>query len=224
MEARVHYGCGDHAGPNWLNFDVSPMLRIERLPGGSLLKRLAGGGRPFPKAVQPGNIVKGALVPEGTASAAYASHVLEHLSLEDARVAIRNTYRMLAPGGVFRLIVPDLEWRAKLYLADMSKGDANAASEFMRQCILGREERYRSPIHWLRKQLSGSSHLWMWDFVSMKAELEAAGFSQVRRCVCGDADDPAFAEVENPNRFVGSIDDTTSMPELAMEAVKPGHV
>lgn len=224
MTVRVHYGCGDHAGAGWLNFDVSPMLRVERLPGGSALKKFVGGGRPFPKSVRAGNIVDGPLVEESTATSAYASHVLEHLSLEEARVAIRNTYHMLAPGGVFRLIVPDLEWRAEMYLADMRKGDANAASEFMRQCILGREHRYRGPIHWLRKQLSGSSHLWMWDFVSMKAELESAGFTNIRRCSYGDAADPGFAEVENPNRFVGSIDDTTSMPELAMEAIRPGRI
>ena len=218
---RVHYGCGDHVGPSWLNFDVSPMLRIERLPGGKLLKRLAGGGRPFPREVRSGNIIKGLLVDEGTASAAYASHVLEHLTLEDARVAIANTYRMLAPGGVFRLIVPDLEWRAELYLTNLRKGDANAASEFLRQCILGQENRYRGLRQRIRKTFSGSTHLWMWDFTAMKAELERVGFTQVRRCVPGDAADPTFGEVENPRRFVGSINVGTFMPELAVEAVKP---
>src|SRR5688572_14458419 len=130
---RVHYGCGDKVGKSWLNFDASPMLRVEHFPVvGGLFKRLAGGGTPFPREVRYGNIIEGPLVPEGTARAVYASHVLEHLSLKDARTALAHTYRMLAPDGVFRLIVPDLRTRAELYLHEVEAGNPEAASNFMR--------------------------------------------------------------------------------------------
>lgn len=200
------------------NFDVSPMLRIEQLPLGSTIKQLAGGGRPFPRGIKPGNILNGPLVSSGTAKAAYASHVLEHLSFEDALLAVKNTHAMLAIGGVFRLIVPDLEWRAKLYISEL--GDPKAPSEFVRQCIFGREHRMRGIRQAIRKTFSGSTHLWMWDFYSMRKALEDVGFTQVRRCQYGDAADPAFAEVENEKRFFGAIDDVRRMPELAIEAIK----
>jgi hypothetical protein len=216
---RVHYGCGDKTGPSWLNFDASPMIPVERLPiFGKLLHKLSGGGAPFPPAVNYGNIIKAPLVPEGTATAVYASHVLEHLSLADARAALRNTYRMLAPGGVFRLIVPDLRSRIERYTADASAGDPEAAHNFMRYCLLGMEERPRGIVRTLRKAFSGSSHLWMWDASAMRAELERCGFTAIRECSFGDADDPAFSEVENPARFA---DTTLARPECALEAKKP---
>ena len=124
----VQYGCGFSAGDGWLNFDASPTLWIERLPVvGKLVSRaLAGNARHFPDDVEFGDIRKGPLVAPGSADAVYALHVLEHLSLDDFRTAIRNTHVMLAPGGVFRLIVPDLLARAKRYVRD-AETDPRAA-------------------------------------------------------------------------------------------------
>ncbi|WP_309091721.1 methyltransferase domain-containing protein [Phenylobacterium sp.] len=218
--ALVHYGCGDQLGPTWLNFDISPILRIARLPGGKLLSALAGVGDAFPPGVLVGDITKAPLVAPGTAAAAYASHVLEHMTLEDCRAALTNTYRMLAPGGVFRLIVPDMEWRARLYLEELGRGDPEAASNLMRYSILGQERRL-GVVRRLRKAFSGTSHLWMWDFTSMSHELKQAGFVSIRRCQYGDAANPLFAEVENPDRFWGTVDSGARYPELAMEAVRP---
>jgi SAM-dependent methyltransferase len=220
-EIRIHFGCGDKVGASWLNFDTSPMLKVERIPIiGGVLRLLAGGGAPFPRQVLFGNIVNGPLVDEGSAVAVYASHVLEHLSLQDARSALKNTFRMLAPGGVFRLIVPDLRSRAELYLRQVQAGDPDAASNFMRFSLLGQEERPRGLVKPIRRAFSGSSHLWMWDSVSMRRELEDCGFERIRVCQFGDSKDPAFAELEDQSRF---IDSTLQTPECALEAYKPAN-
>jgi hypothetical protein len=216
---RVHFGCGDSIGASWKNFDVSPMLMIERIPLiGSLLHKALGGGTPFPREVIYGNIAEKLLVPEGTAHAAYASHVLEHLTLEEARRAVRHTFRMLRPGGMFRVIVPNLRSRAERYLQDLEAGDPEAASNFMRYSLLGLEQRPRGMIRTLRRAFSGTPHLWMWDTVAMRAELERAGFVNVRECKFGDAEDPAFRELEREDRF---IDASLQRPECAMEGRKP---
>jgi hypothetical protein len=41
----------------------------------------------------------------------------------------------------------------------------------------------------------------MWDYKSIKAELEDAGFVQVRRAFFGDSGDPMFKEVEVESRW-----------------------
>ena len=55
----------------------------------------------------------------------------------------------------------------------------------------------------------------MYDFASLKALLEHAGFTGVRRCSLGDCTDPMFTLVEDKDRFFDSGE-----RELAIEAVR----
>lgn len=94
---RVQFGAGYQAPEGWLNFDASPSVWIERLPLiGRFLKINA---TRFPAGIRYGDIVRGLPVADDSASAVYASHVLEHLAYDDFWAALRNTYRILKPGG-----------------------------------------------------------------------------------------------------------------------------
>lgn len=85
----VQYGCGLCAPESWFNFDSSRNLWIERLP---LIGRFYAGPkaigkgqqvkRRFPEHIRYGDIVRGLPVSENSCSGVYASHILEHLSLE----------------------------------------------------------------------------------------------------------------------------------------------
>jgi SAM-dependent methyltransferase len=210
----IQYGSGFSAPEGWLNFDASPTLRFERLP---IIGRLVTkNATRFPANTRFGNILRGLPVADGTADAIYASHVLEHLALEDCRAALRTTCRLLKPGGVFRLIVPDLHWRAAAYLAAAQAGAPDASARFMRSCYLGAETAPRGLLPSLKALLSHANHLWMWDEAAMRAALTQAGFVNIRRAAFGDNPHPAFAKVENIDRFVAH-----GHRELAMEAHKP---
>ena len=92
----VQYGCGDCAPAEWVNFDASPTLRIESIPIiGRFIKKNAA---PFPSNVRYGDIVSGLPIPDGIVWGLYASHILEHLSRDDFSIALRNSFRLLAPG------------------------------------------------------------------------------------------------------------------------------
>jgi hypothetical protein len=196
----VHYGCLFCAPDTWTNFDASPTLRFERLP---LIGRLyTKNGQRFPANVRYGNIVRGLPVREDSCRGLYCSHVLEHLSLNDCRRALRNSFAYLEPGGVFRLVLPDLEVLARTYLAD---GTSGASHGFMRQSMLGFEERNRGLRGLVYSWLGNSHHLWMWDYKSLEHELKQAGFRNVRRAAFGDAQDPRFCDVEDKGRFDGCL-------------------
>lgn len=95
----IQYGCGRSAPKNWRNFDASPTLRFERIP---FLGRLyTKNDFRFPGNVEYGDIVKGLPVPDNSCKAVYCSHVLEHLSLWDFRMALKNTYKILQKGGIY---------------------------------------------------------------------------------------------------------------------------
>lgn len=214
MATYVQYGAGWSVGEGWLNFDASPTLRFERLPlVGRLLGRLKGNPERFPAGVRYGDILKGLPVPDGSVDGLYASHVLEHLALEDMRLALRRSLRLLRPGGVFRLVVPDLAAAAQSYCAAL--GDPLAAHCFLRCTLLGREQGLGGIGGRLRRAFGNADHLWMYDYPAMAAELAAAGFTAIRPARFGDAADRMFDRVENPDRFVEN-----GVPAVAIEACR----
>jgi SAM-dependent methyltransferase len=213
----VQYGCGLCAPNRWMNFDASPRLRLEQVAGVRSVLR-ATVGLVFPTNIRFGDIVAGLPIPDGSARGVYCSHVLEHLPRNDMAPALRNTLRILLPGGLFRLVVPDLHWRAARYLGCAEQGNPTAARDFIESCALGMRERPKTIMSILRNRFSRSAHLWMYDFAALKALLEQAGFAEVRRCSFGDCSDPMFADVEDKGRFFDSGE-----RELAIEAVRPAE-
>ncbi|WP_399370918.1 class I SAM-dependent methyltransferase [Thermosynechococcus sp. HN-54] len=89
----VNVGCGHTFHPEWLNFDVAPAV--------------AG--------VKRWDIRRGLPFKEGEVDAVYSSHVLEHLSCQEAENFLRDAYRVLKPNGVLRIVVPDLEQTTRAY-------------------------------------------------------------------------------------------------------------
>lgn len=196
----VQFGCGLCAPPEWRNFDASPTLRLQRLPMvGPLLVR---NGPRFPRNVEYGDVTRGLPVSNDSCRAVYCSHVLEHLALQDLRAALAETLRILRQGGVFRLVVPDLSRCISDYL---KKDSPNAAIEFMRDTLLGKETRTRTLRGFVIEWLGHSHHFWMWDYNALDHELKKAGFVDVRRAHFGDAADPLFHDVEEAGRWDGCL-------------------
>jgi len=206
MSVYVHYGCGFTAPKSWINYDASPTLKFERIP--IIGKIYTKNPRRFPKNVLCGNIIKGLPHQKESVQGIFCSHVLEHLSLEDCRRALRNTFKYLKPGGIFRLVVPDLEYAIGEYEKDKTP---DASVRFMEYTLLGRSCRSGTILQIMESVLGNSKHLWMWDEKSMVKELYDIGFSKVRRAKYGDCKDIRFNEVENEGRFHNC---------LSLEAIK----
>jgi predicted SAM-dependent methyltransferase len=193
---HMQFGCGLCAPPRWRNFDASPTLFLQRVPivGFLLTKKKVV----FPAGVEYGDVVKGLPLPDSSCQGVYCSHILEHLSLVDMRQALREAHRVLVVGGIFRLVVPDLEYQARAYLDNKSD---DAALNFMKETGLGREVRSRSIMSFVWEWLGNSKHLWMWDFKSLRSELLQAGFHEIRRAKFCDSEDSKFSELEAVDRW-----------------------
>lgn len=215
MPLYVQYGCGLTCPDGWLNFDASPRLRIETAPVIGLAIRSAG-KRLFPKNARFGNIITGLPVEDRSCDGVYCSHVLEHLDRTSVVKALANTYAILKPGAIFRLVVPDLVWRAEMFLRAHQGAEQSAADAFMRGAYLGVEEPVSGFVCRLRALLGNSAHRWMYDEGLMSSLLADAGFVGIRRCILGDSQDSMFARVEEEDRFFDS-----GYRELAMEARRP---
>jgi len=208
----VQYGCGPYSAPKgWRNYDASPTLRIQKLPiiGGLLRNRMHVA---FPPDVLQGDILQGLPgVSENTCDGVYCSHVLEHLSYDDCALALRNTYKIMKPGGYFRCVVPDLETYAREYVEDLANHDREANTKFLEKTMLGKKQRQRGIKNLLTSTLGNHEHLYMWDTLSLTEMFYQAGFSKVRTCRYNDCPDEMFKLVEESSRFDNAV---------ALEAVK----
>lgn len=94
LSRRLNIGCGRRYHDDWTNLDLESN---------------------DPDVIQH-DITKGVPFEENHFDSVYHSHVLEHLTPEQGRRLIEECYRVLAPGGILRIVVPDLERIARLYL------------------------------------------------------------------------------------------------------------
>lgn len=167
---RINVGCGVSPTPGWLNIDNSPTLLL-----GPISFLLTAGQRAFLARAKAEGVRYGTAtrlpVADASAEVVYSSHMLEHLDPQGARDFLREARRVLQPGGVLRIVVPDLAITARDYLAN---GDAEF---FMRTSQLG-HERPRTLRAWLRLALFGRrEHCWLYDGRSLAALIASEGFA-----------------------------------------------
>jgi SAM-dependent methyltransferase len=120
--ARLNLGCGHNAVDGWDNYDRSPMMIMRKLP---LLRTVllkakvlhAEHMNLWPESIIRRDLSKPLPYADGTAEAVYSSHMLEHLYLDDARALLAECFRVLRPGGIIRLAVPDGEMWARDLIA-----------------------------------------------------------------------------------------------------------
>ena len=101
----VNVGCGRRCHPAWCNLDLTASA-----PG--VIEHDLRQGLPFA---------------DNSCDAIYHSHVLEHLKPDDADRLISECFRVLKPGGILRIAVPDLEGIARQYVSSLEAAAADPA-------------------------------------------------------------------------------------------------
>jgi len=137
---KLHLGCGHCAILGYVNIDCRPLGAVDVVCDASRLDKFD----------------------DGCAEVVYASHLLEHFWDRDVPDVLREWCRVLAPGGVLRLAVPDFEQIAKRYI-----GTADLLE------VQG--------LVYSRPDYPEDAHRSAWDFTKLKSALDAAGLVDVSR-------------------------------------------
>jgi predicted SAM-dependent methyltransferase len=207
---RLNLGCGPSAPSDWVNVDgswnawFSHHRRLRRAL--ELVGVINANNQGARWNVSPlvHDLKRRLPFPDNTFSAIYASHVLEHLYRNQAQELLGECKRVLKPGGIVRLVVPDLHSMVENYVKCKRDGDTFAADN------LNERLAFRSPTPPAGNILTRSyavwkdfhSHKWMYDSDSLTHYLALAGFQKVSRKEFLSSDISGIEEVEQPNRVL----------------------
>ena len=147
---------------------------------------------------------------DGSVSHVYSDNVVEHLPLDATRRLLREAHRCLLPGGLIRLVTPDVRAHVEMYLSGAPALD-DAAAHHYRDLGLVVEH----PIDVLRIPIGAFGHHegYVFDFETLTVELRDAGFVDIVRTPTGTSDHPELSGLDVRTSEGGA--------QLSVEARRP---
>ena len=157
---KVHLGCGKNALDGFLNFDNNLFLLLKFIPFIenflSLFNFIPKWFCEFITISRQKNIKycdasKKIPFKDSTVDLIYTCHMLEHLDQNETKVFFNESYRILKPNGIMRIVVPDFQ-----KLVDNYNFDKNVNKFVYQSCLVG--EKPKSFIKKLQYLIQG--HGW----------------------------------------------------------------
>lgn len=149
---KLNLGCGSNVKEGWLNVDMFPPAELildlrEKLP-----------------------------FADNSCSMIYSEHFLEHLDYPGAaEVFLREALRVLRPGGLFSVGVPDTEWPLKEYQQVVVGGYYDC-------CKMWRHQWCTTHLDHINQHFrEHGGHKFAYDYETLAKRLADAGFSGIRK-------------------------------------------
>ena len=182
----LNVGSGPSSPDGWISVDGSWQARLAGHPWLAGLGRRALGVEigHWPAGVCHLDIRRGLPFADGSVAVVYASHVLEHLHRADTVRFLAHVRRRLAPGGVCRVVVPDVHAIVTWYLANRDEPAAQktqSSSDLLMHMLMLRapDARAGNPLLGLvRRTADLHEHKWMYDQEGLRAVFAEAGFAR----------------------------------------------
>ena len=152
-DMNLNIGCGPNRKQGWINIDLLPDVDL------SLDMREA---MPFS---------------ENSATIIYSEHFFEHLDYpEPAKRFLKECHRILKPGGIFSVGVPDTEWPLQAYVGP---DDKNYFAWSKVNCLPEWCQTRIDDINYHFRQ--DGEHRFAYDYETLHHALMEAGFSNIRQ-------------------------------------------
>ncbi len=170
---KLHIGTGKYQIESWLNIDIYPgRIPDQSFPAGQKYSQF------------PLNTKWGLPFPDGSVSRVFMSHILEHLYYpNEALEFVKEIHRVLEPGGVVRIIVPDVEKCITAYVAN--DHDFYAGREATWTWWTKRRTRLEDFLDYVGVGVEPtallSSHKYGYDFETLQGLLQQAEFGRIQR-------------------------------------------
>jgi predicted SAM-dependent methyltransferase len=185
---KVQFGCGRSIEDGFLNVDgdfrwLSPDMRndivynyVDRASPKLLQHDLR---ERMPEALREVEVI-------------YHCHFLEHLPIDLGAIFLTQCYRLLAPGGVMRLVVPDFELWCKKYVAK----DKDYFQWYKRSYLGVDNPYYVTNGQIFTGMLYNWGHVMAYDYETLVHLLKSIGFINISQSFWGKSNDAKFAGIE----------------------------
>lgn len=154
----------------------------------------------LPDNIRVHDLRRGIPFEDSSVDAIYNSHFLEHIDRPIVAGFLREAWRALRPGGIHRIVVPDLEFAGRLYYQHLRACESNPEEiikhDYYVYELLGRSVMREAPgtsrqstrRRWLENMLlgdarkRGQTHQWMYDRFNLTNLLKECGYVDVEVC------------------------------------------
>ncbi len=192
---KLHVGCGDNHLSGWLNTELCP--RREQI--------FLDATRPFP-------------LPSDAFAFVYTEHMIEHIAYRDGQAMLRECLRILRPGGIVRIVTPNLGFLTTLLDATLSSASlAYVDYSFDAHHIAGPP---RSGTHVFNHFMRAWGHQFIYDLGSLKRAVADAGFEEVMPCALSDSPHPELRGLAKIDRIPAPF---LEMESIVVEGRKPAR-
>jgi len=188
---KLQLGCGANLLPGWVNTDIQPH------PSADYLDFL----RPLPFAA---NIF----------AAVFCEHTIEHIDKPGAVGMIAEVFRILRPGGLFRVVTPSLENFSRIAL-DPGGETTIKYLEFFRRYSGNPQATVSDAVNAIFYE---HGHRHIYAEAELRDMLLNAGFAHVAIMPAGKYSDPIFNGVDGHSRVIG--EEMNAIEGMALEATK----
>lgn len=148
---RIHVGSGRHVLDGWINVDLQTSSKAKRPPD----------------IFAPADEIP---LPDACASELMAIHLVEHVYLWSVPKALTEWRRLLQPGGLLVLEMPDIVKCAENLLRLIGKGDEKSLNSLAMHGMYG-DAGLGDPL---------MLHSWGWTFKTLKPVLASHGFVKIK--------------------------------------------
>jgi len=177
----VHLGCGEVNHPDFVNVDAIPRPHVHYV----------------------GNISRLSMFRDQSVDFLYASHCLEHVSYRKTVEVLAEWYRVLKPGGVLRISVPDLD-----LLIDIYESCDRNLNYIIGQLYGGHDNSY-------------NVHMAIFNRSSLEQLMISVGFED---CRLWSPYSDRLSAMEDFSSYKRKIGEASYPVSLNLEATKPGAI
>jgi predicted SAM-dependent methyltransferase len=141
------------------------------------------------------NVTRRFPIPDQSLAYVFTEHMIEHVSEPRGLHVIRESFRVLRPGGVLRVTTPDLRKVITIYEDDNPSVSLRDYLAFLDETLP--HDSHPRAAQMLNTYMRAWGHQFVYDEEDLTAKLRDAGFSEVKRVEPGVSEHQALRGLES---------------------------